>query len=50
MIYPTTKIYPLCLYTLLLNILQVYDPNRFLTDSGDKMDSFAFVPFSAGPR
>ena len=27
-----------------------YDPDRFLHENISKMDSYAFVPFSAGPR
>lgn len=28
----------------------VYDPSRFSKDRSDTIDSFAFIPFSAGPR
>ena len=34
----------LCLYH------QAFIPERFLPENFDKMDNFAFVPFSAGPR
>ena len=31
-------------------IFQTYKPDRFLPDNMKKMDNFAFLPFSAGPR
>jgi len=27
-----------------------FDPDRFSKDNDAKMDSFAFIPFAAGPR
>ncbi len=30
--------------------LQEYRPDRFSPENLEKMDNYAFVPFSAGPR
>ena len=30
--------------------IQEYKPDRFLPEAMEKMDNFAFIPFSAGPR
>ena len=31
-------------------IVQEYDPLRFLPERSEGRDSFAYIPFSAGPR
>ena len=31
-------------------LLQEYKPERFLPDNINRMSSYAFIPFSAGPR
>ena len=36
-------------WSLVLNV-QVYDPLRFLPERSEGRDSFAYMPFSAGPR
>ena len=48
-------IYVICYHLLSVHACmvlnsQVYDPLRFLPERSDGRDSFAYMPFSAGPR